>query len=528
MKYLNDILILSLFMFTAIGCYQYMEVHEVKKESIENFNDIQAPSKIYLSDASMVIFENGFSVLNNHVVGIGQKYKIGSKAGIGGRYNISLDSILAMTYYENGTSDGRTAANILVNLFGIPLIGVSVYCVSCPKCCFGSCPTIYTFDGNKYNFETELFSYSISKPMEAYDLDVLHEKVPYDGKYKIMVTNEALETHFINKLELIELKHPPGTQVLPNPRGSYTMINELIPPDEVLNSENVNITDKVSKIDEKYYRSGIEMVDKLNYGPAYDSMKVHLKIKNGLRKVKVVVRYRNTLLSTILFYEVVLATQGIKAVEWTKKMNIDVTYSKQFEFVYKMFSGMDVSANENDLWEHVSHIPDAGPLNWKLIADEIPVQKNGDVNLNLKFIPDNFMIDFIGFDTSNISNDIISEKLIQPACMIDDHGDLRNDIVENLRSDDNKYHVTNPGDSYKITYNIPKDYSCDQTIMVRSKGYYTEWIRGSWIRNNNSDYKFNLYDIRSTLSYLAHAWVENKDIIENEFFRTRIPIKEGK
>lgn len=522
---LNSCLLILTYLFIMQGCFfPIYEPELIYKKDIRKLIDIKTPSRAYLLDGSIVIFEDGFKVLNDTVYGLGKRYWINQSEINNSNKIIPLDSIGTMTVFQDVTPESRNVANVSTTIFGAVLVPISIYCVSCPKCCFGSCPTVYTIDDNTYSFETELFSYSVSSLMEDKDLDVLNKKIPENGEYIIRITNEALEIHYINQLSLVVTKHPLNTNVYPTPEGNIVSIRNPIPPDEAYNSENKIITDKIRIADDVYYRSDTALVNKLKEGPFFDWIDIKTKAPQNVQSAKMLIRYRNTLLSTLLFYDVVLGSQGIKALEWNERMNSDLIYANQFKTIYKAFSGISINSFNGEKWIKNSMLYDAGPLNWKYCVQEIPVY-NGEINIRLKFVPDNFMIDYIAFDFEQINADIQSLE-IYPYEILDNDGNPRGEVIELLRNDDDNYLITNPGESYRLHYNIEKSNECEQTVFIDSKGYYTEWIRGSWLKNNNADFKFNLYDVQGTLAYLAKNWLENKNLLETEFFKTRVPVKE--
>jgi len=523
-------------LLTHFGCFPNVKVTMMKKEEISMLKQvitkIESPSKAYLYDGSIVIFPNGFKVQDKQVIGQGKKFYFGKISSATMKDSLSvlkipLDSIAAITYYEKEISGLRGVADFTLGFFGAVMTPLSIYCISCPKCCFGSCPTIYTHDGLSYNFETELFSSSISKLLEERDLDLLSQKIPETGFYQLRVTNEALETHYINQFSLIVVEHPKGTQAYPSISNNFLVVRNLSKPDKAINSKSDDVLKELQEADNSYYRSGVSMVEKLKTGPKFDWIEIRKNIPNRMSSAKMVIRYRNTLLSTILLYDVVLASQGIKAVDWLAKMNRNPRYAAQFGAVYKLFSGIKIQILNNGEWSNHSIISDAGPLAWKNIAAEIPVI-NGEINIRLQFVPDNFMIDYVGFDIEPDEENTISITKVYPSGVRDNSFNLRNEVSELIKKDDLRYLITNPGDSYRFNYIIPKKENCQQSIFVESKGFYTEWLRGNWIHNNQTGYKFNLYDITGTFSYLSDSWIMNKDLIEREFFRTRIPIKEVK
>ena len=66
--------------------------------------------------------------------------------------------------------------------------------------------------------EAEAFSYSIAPMFESRDVDRLAVGVDDQGEVRLEVRNEALETHYINHFELIEVGHASHEQVVRIPR----------------------------------------------------------------------------------------------------------------------------------------------------------------------------------------------------------------------------------------------------------------------------------------------------------------------
>lgn len=530
MKTLKYIILIITF-FVLYGCFPTLENHFLKKENLTNKLKVDSPSKVFLADASMVILDTGFLISNNFLSGTGSRYWIDNQVKRDTPQLISLDSVQAITVYESKMEGARAGASVLLYLFGVPSAAISVYCLSCPKCCFGSCPTIYSFDGLKYNFETELFSYSIAKQMEENDLDHINQEIPDNGIYKLKVTNEAMETHYINNISLILASHPKGTKLYSSSAGKYIQISKPETQYRVTNREGIDVTSLVNSQDEIYYRSSLEMVKKMYDGICYDWLDVKAKVPQSSRKAKLLIRYRNTLLSTILFYEVVLGSQGINAVNWINKMNKDELYASQFNFVYQTFSGIGIYENNDGELTKRGHFGDAGPLNWKYSAGEIYPDGSGELNIRLQFVPDNFMIDYIALDYSEDNASGITLEEIFPAGIKPYDGEEIENISGLLKYADDKYLVTNPGDSYMLDFKIEKKNSCEQTVFIKSRGYYNEWIRGNWVRNNhltNTGYTFDLFDTDGTFKCLVDNWLYGKDVIEKEFFKTKIPLRGSK
>lgn len=498
-------------------------------EAGSNF-EISSAAKCHLIDGSVLIFQKGFIVSNNIVRGVGERFYFTEKEKISFYNNIivesiSLDSIVAITTYDDYTS-ARQIANGSMYFMGAVISGVTIYCISCPKCCFGSCPTVYTYSDGFASLETELFSSGIARMLEYDDLDKLKEKVPDNGIYKLKITNEALETHYINKFNLILAEHPLGTKIYPNIENGLTVIKNTIPADSYVNSEGTDVKKELLSEDTLIYRSSMNMVNELRNGTKYDHIVLTSPVPENSVNAKLIVRYKNTLLSTILFYDVLLGSQGIRAIEWTDKMNNDPSYASDFKMIYDNFSGMEFEYFYKGKWISAGKFPDAGPICWKITAAEVNVSDMKELKLRLRFIPDNFMIDYIGIEYDTNDNKNYSNVLLYPDKIVSNSNDPLLKPESLIEKSDKNYLITNPGDFYELTYKIQKRYDTEQSVLISSGGYYNEWIRGSWVKNDSTGRKFDLYNINENLKLLAQSWESNKTLVESEFFNTRIQIKE--
>jgi hypothetical protein len=510
------------------GCFPSKKVTLLKREGIANVTHITAPTKAFLLDASCILFQGGFSVKNDTVFGRGRRYWVGRADEQVLPRVIPLDSVAAMTYYEFNSSGGNKFASFLLGLFGATMTPLSIYCISCPKCCFGSCPTIYTHDGQNYQLEAEMFSYSISKFFQDKDLDRLAQKIPRDGRYPIRVSNEALETHYINQLSLLKVSHPLGTQVFPSNDGGFISTRNLQPPAAAVNCLGENVLPLVRNPDDRWYRGDTTMVKRLAEGVYSDWLDLKLNVPENAANVKLVLRLRNTLMNTVLFYDVVLASQGLDALEWTERMNTDQQYAAQFYAAYLSYAGITAKIYRNGAWVQQARIGDAGPITWRNTAVEIPLDANheGELLLRLQFFPDNLMIDYVAFDVDTSAEETLLVEKVLPAEIHDNLGEARDEILPLIQHDDAQFLITNPGESYHFVYDLAPKAKMETTIFLQSKGYYTEWIRGEWLTTSPSNYRFNLFEIDNTISQLRQSWLENRELMEKEFFKTRIPLAE--
>lgn len=519
----------------AAGCYPDTEATMVRKEQVSDRTRVNSPTKVFLQDESVILFPSGFRLQGDTLSGTGQRYRLEDYMIVGYRYqamkerqSVPLDSVIAMTYYEQNLSGGKVLASLFLGIFGATLTPLSIYCLLCPKCCFGSCPTVYTMSDSGSVLEAELFSHSISKCLEEDDLALIDREVPGDGNVTLRLTNEALETHSINEFQLRAVSHPAGTRVYPGVKKDIITVRSLTPAAAASDRSGKDVTAILDRADGEYYRSGETTFTTLTREGQSDWLELRMGVAQGVKKVTLVLRLRNTLLSTVLFYDVVLGSQGIGAVDWIGRLNTDRTYAAAFRRVYETFSGIKVEYRQNGEWKEQASITDVGPISWKYRAVEIPVGDEGDLVVRLRFFPDNFMIDYAGFDLEPTDVSLVSVVDLFPDSITDNAGNRRPDLLQTLRAVDDSYLVTEPGEAYRFSYHVPRTGGGPVTLLVHSDGYYTEWLRGSWIKGGDPGYHFDLFDIEGTLKELSRKWVEDRPLMEKKFFESRIPVKEAR
>jgi len=522
------------------GCFRFPNtlVEALDKEDLKPEFAVTAPAKFYLADGTIVVFGRGFKVEGDQIVGVGAAYPPTlsglatgeKKRDVLSAQKIPLTRVAAANTYIDSAESASDIGSFIMGLSGLGLWGASIYCLACPKCCFGSCPTVYDDSSGTSVFEAELFSYSVSKLLEAADIDVLDTPYPPNGDLRLRVTNEAMETHYINQLAVEVIEHSVGTSVCASPSLGILPVGLTVPPDAAVTVRGEDILGKLRASDESFFRSGDGPVKAVSTEAAFDSFDVVKKVAPTKRGARMTIRYRNTLLTTLLFYDIVLASQGLQALDWTARMNSDRVYASQFLSVYKLFSGIRIREWNDDRWQPVAQLPDAGPLNWKTMAVDVPVPATGEIRLRLQFFPDNFMIDAIGFDLDPPAVETISRLGVAPSFIGDHALQPRPEFGSLIEKDDGAYLITEPGDSFILDYQLPTapaNRERERSLAISSQGYYLEWIRGSWVRNDPTATPFQLSDMAQTIRRLAESWLRDRELLEREFFRARIPLKKS-
>ncbi len=135
----------------------------------------------------------------------------------------------------------------------------------------GSCPFLYVYDGEKYEFVTDLLwraplglvtSMGFVAPDETRDFVKISgtQIQPKDGKYSIQITEELWETAYFDEVKLIAVDHPVGTdifvneQYVPPPFAEFKVygVKEKLHPKSARNHRGEDVFDALRTSDYHY------------------------------------------------------------------------------------------------------------------------------------------------------------------------------------------------------------------------------------------------------------------------------------
>jgi len=126
---------------------------------------------------------------------------------------------------------------------------------SCANCSVSSCPFVYVWNGEDYEFVAETITPFTIPEAESPILTRLPNLVPKEGEYLIKIKEELYETSFINDLFLLAVDHPKDTEVYPDIFGNIHTIKEKISANSCLNEEGENCLDLFGENDGKIWNT---------------------------------------------------------------------------------------------------------------------------------------------------------------------------------------------------------------------------------------------------------------------------------
>ena len=481
---------------------------------------VRAPAKAHLLDGSVVVFNQGFESRADTIYGRGVRYDLLRRDATEVEA-VPIESIGAIERY-----DERGNAGVLLGLGGIPASAALslVFTGSLTpffKALFGSCPTVYTWDGNAYALEAEAFSFNVTRLMSGRDLDRLDLGRPMDGEYRLMVTNEALETHYIDHLALVTADHEPGYKAFPTDNGRVVLFGRETRLARAENQSGRDVSALISNRDTAWYRTDSVLVRQLADSAVHDWIDITVPVPKGARRLCLALRGRNTLMSTVMFYDVLLKSQGLRSLDWQGMSRRDLHYAQGLSRWHHRHFGMRIRTRSGSGYRDLAWLRDTGPIAWHEVAVELPVPKGDTCYLRLDFLPDNWMIDWVGVSFDDPEPVQVREIPCGAVRVADGTASDAEAIL--LAKNDGRYLVTSPGDCRHIVFRPePLSGGLEREYFVRSGGYYIEWLRKDWLESGPAAW-FQPRD--EALTELATLWLEKKPDLERRFFEMRVPVR---
>ncbi|MFN2563709.1 MAG: hypothetical protein ABR499_01690 [Gemmatimonadaceae bacterium] len=482
---------------------------------------VQTPVKAHLRDGSTVVYPQGVSLVGGALlprVGTAKRYDVALRP-VAADGPVPIDSVVGMENYTTKTNHGTSIAltTLSSTVATIGAIGLAV-------AIFGSCPTIYADSAGTPVLQAEVFANRISPLFEARDIDRLSATANERGLLQLEVRNEALETHYINHLELLEIRHAVGEFVVPDERGRALAVRSIAPVAAARDRAGRDLTRTLRAADGDVFVTDSVTLRRATADDPRDYIDLAVARPAGSDSVAVVLNLRNSLLNSVLLYDMMLGAPGLRSLDWLAHDLTRIGPVLALGRWYNSRFGLRVLVREQGgQYRQVARHPTYGPVAWREVASVVPVPRGVDsVRIRLSFIADEWRI-----DRASIAPIVrrTEGRVIPAAEATESEARPAPTVLAHLRRADDRYLQTSPGQRFWLRFDAgaPPARDSTRTFFIASQGYYTEWVRGSWIKGATRPVPFAPTD--SSLVETLRRWSAVKDSVDRHFYATRIPVR---
>ena len=478
--------------------------------------DIASPVRAHMRNGDMVVFREGAKLRGGALTGDGIRYDA-LRVNQSEAREVLLRDVLGLEAIERVANPGRTlvysAGSIAVSAAFATALAVAI---------FGSCPTIYVDSAGTPALQAESFSYSIAPLLAKRDVDRLNVRADSAGRVRIEVRNEALETHYIDQLELLAATHRRDEIVLPAARAGLVAVSRIENVAAAVDSRGRNVAGLLAREDEAAFSSDDALLTMAANGeaPAEDYIDLVVPRPSGRDSLALLLKMRSSLLSTTVFYEHMLARPGIHSLDWVGR---DLSHIASVARVAKWYTdnfGLRVLVHDGRDWRPVVRLMDFGPAAWRQVSAIVRDLPRGDsVRIRLAFTVDEWRIDRVAVAWGVRA---AHPRTVPLSRTTNARGEALIAERAQLREADDRYLVTEPGSRFFAEFDVGQEApGMERTYLVAADGYYSEWVRTEWIMAARDSVPFST---RTTKRDVLRSWRASKDSLEMRFFRDRVPV----
>lgn len=335
-----------------------------------------------------------------------------------------------------------------------------------------SCPFIYSFNGKKYIFDAEPYGGAIAEGLKKTDYSRLEDLKDVNGKYKLLMRNEADETQHTDEIKLLAIEHPIGTEVAPDVSGKFTVFEKAIQPLSVTDENGKDISIFFNKKDNVQWQT--DMPDRSGFDAKNLRHELIFKFQKpkDAKKVKLLVNAGTALWGGYMIKSM-LNMRGNKVDRWYADINNkgpELTRLYNFMEREELYS-LKVNVFENDKWINRGIISAAGPF----IDEDRTVELNtenvtGDT-LYIKLCPPYgyWKFDYAGLILESDNDANIKEFPLSYA--MDEKGQ---DLCDSMFSIDGRYYsMPDSTSTAKLEFEVPpKTDKLNRSLYLKTTGYY--------------------------------------------------------
>lgn len=115
-------------------------------------------------------------------------------------------------------------------------------------------------------------------------------------------------------------------------------------------------------------------------------------------------------------------------------------------------------------------------------------------------------------------------EVLPLAATLDPSGSPIDTVLQLLARADGQYLQTLPGQRFTAVWQpTPMSQDSSRTFLLASQGYYSEWMRRSWIEEPRDTAAF--VPDRSAIATAVTLWRNSRDSLERRFYDSRLPVR---
>jgi hypothetical protein len=324
-----------------------------------------------------------------------------------------------------------------------------------------SCPYISSFDGGAYQLQGEIYSAAVYPSMQRDDYLPLQMQ-PFNGDYRIKISNELKEIQHTDFADIIVAEHSKDVKMLIDPTGKLHSIASLQPPVSAMLNGKIDVRQQIA------YQDNTSCIFKDDNG-ARPSEDLFVTFKNDLKNTrgKLILSARTSNWLNYLYGEF---SKGFGSYynQWDKEQEKKPA-SELEQWVNEQHIPLTIAVKTASGWKEIQQVRSIGPLLNRdiVIPFEMPANELAEFKISGGYLF--WELDYAAIDYSADADFTI--HTIKPYEAINEKG--KNVLAEIINADHQYLQQPDIGDSTILKYkSISAKEGMVQTTFLHSSGYY--------------------------------------------------------
>jgi hypothetical protein len=338
-----------------------------------------------------------------------------------------------------------------------------------------SCPFVYSFDGDRYQFDAQPLGGAITKGLMRSDFSKLDYLCEENSSYKILISNEMPETQYLDEIKLYCVEHPDNSEVFTDLTGKMYLIKNPQQCISAVDEKMMDISSFITKPDNIMWQTKLPVTEEKIKSEYRNHLMFAFPKPRNAKTAHLLVNAGSSIWGSYMIKEL-LRPFGDQVDNWYNKIdNLDKAELKNEEtmrlIVDEELYYMKINVKVQDEWREKNLIFAGGPFINETHVYDLDIS---DVTSDTLFIRLNpalgfWSLDYIAVDYKQNPEPVMEEIDLKKA--VDNN---ENDITSLLTLvDDNYYIMSKNGDFAYAEFEKPSlSAEMKTTIFLKSTGYY--------------------------------------------------------
>jgi hypothetical protein len=472
--------------------------------------DLEAPFlKCHFRDGRLVLMDSWqLDEASRTIKGVGLSYSAERRLTREGPVRVALDDV-ALIETNRPEAFTRTGLAVMAVVTGASL-ALTGLCMASPKTCFGSCPTFYGYDGERFSLMAEGFSSSVARSLESTDVDSLFGAQREGGRLRLWLTNEAPETHSLRSVRVLAAERPEGGRVY-RAGEAYVEAGPPLAPDVCVGPFGDCLA-QVRQPDEAEVLAPTDGADLRSQATIEVVFNQPPPGELGL-----VIGARNGLLGSFLFYQA-LADMGDRMGEVLAELErAEGGLAGALAQVDALLGELKVEqVNALGELEAVGSFAERGPIAREVQLVRLPAAEDAPLRLRLTGTRGHHKLDYVALVPLLGPAQVERLEVVR----VEDEEGASPRALAQLRAPSQSL-VTQAGDAYLLEFEKPTCERCE--FFLEARGYYYEWARDVWFAERDDQALLEwVTSPEKQFVRLAPAYKAVEQDIERLFFGSRV------